>query len=179
MISKEKIEGLWTGYLHPWRDNQAPLFQTVNNYIPWINHHSLNEAIGFPHANPLDSNLSGELLNNWDQIRNKTRPNKTEIGHRDVTITFTYSWSWKNFLTSAQCVQNETHIFQLSYSRGSVTSCYHRNKISGFSTIFLEKDGICIVNSSWRFRNFATMVTWRNDFSSLFRTPPIFNPLTL
>ena len=28
-----------------------------------------------------------------------------------------------------------------------MTSCYHSSKISGFSTIFLEKDGICIVNS--------------------------------
>ena len=37
----------------------APVVQTVNNAIHWINHYPLDNSIGFASVYPLDSDLSG------------------------------------------------------------------------------------------------------------------------
>ena len=39
--------------------NQAPVVQTLDSAILWINHYPLDNSIGFASVYPLDSNLSG------------------------------------------------------------------------------------------------------------------------
>ena len=39
--------------------NQAPVVQTLDSAIHWINHYPLDNSIGFASVYPLDSDLSG------------------------------------------------------------------------------------------------------------------------
>ena len=39
--------------------HQAPVVQTLDSAILWINHYPLDNSIGFASVYPLDSNLSG------------------------------------------------------------------------------------------------------------------------
>ena len=48
----------------------APVVQTQDSAIHWINHYPLDNSIGFARVYPLDSDLSGghcaiHRLNNW------------------------------------------------------------------------------------------------------------------
>ena len=38
---------------------QAPVVQTLDSAIPWINHYPLDNSIGFASVYPMDSDLSG------------------------------------------------------------------------------------------------------------------------
>ena len=40
-------------------DNLAPVVQTLDSAIHWINHYPLDNSIGFASVYPLDSDLSG------------------------------------------------------------------------------------------------------------------------
>ena len=40
-------------------EHQAPVVQTLDSAILWINHYPLDNSIGFASVYPLDSNLSG------------------------------------------------------------------------------------------------------------------------
>ena len=44
--------------LHRPKSNQAPVVQTLDSAIHWINHCPLDNSIGFASVYPLDSNLS-------------------------------------------------------------------------------------------------------------------------
>ena len=39
--------------------NQAPVVQTLDSAIHWINHYPVGSVIGFPNTYPLDGDLSG------------------------------------------------------------------------------------------------------------------------
>jgi len=39
--------------------DQAPVVQKLDSAIHWINHHPVDNAIGFPNTYPLDSDLPG------------------------------------------------------------------------------------------------------------------------
>ena len=40
-------------------EDQAPVVQTLDSAIHWINHYPLDNSIGFASVYPLDSDLSG------------------------------------------------------------------------------------------------------------------------
>ena len=42
-----------------WETLQAPVVQTLDSTIHWINHYPLDNSIGFASVYPLDSDLSG------------------------------------------------------------------------------------------------------------------------
>ena len=49
----------WQLFLQGQNGVQAPVVQTVDNAIHWINHYTLDIAIGFAITYPVDSDLSG------------------------------------------------------------------------------------------------------------------------
>ena len=62
MSTKIRVGIDWTipssSLLHPVFKVLAPVVQTLDSAIQWINIYSLDSAIGFPNTYPLDSDLS-------------------------------------------------------------------------------------------------------------------------
>ena len=82
------------------RKDQAPVVQTLDRAIHWINHYPLDNSIGFASVYPLDSDLSGgqrypsfEQLGPGPLARDQTRQESA------VSMVCRKTWGFLNSFT--------------------------------------------------------------------------------
>ena len=59
LLKVSLISSVYKSRFHQFRILQAPVVQTLDSAIHWINHYPLDNSIGFASVYPLDSDLSG------------------------------------------------------------------------------------------------------------------------
>ena len=84
----------------------APVVQTLDSTIHWINHYPLDNSIGFASVYPLDSDLSGGHYPSFEQLG----PGhvKTDITFQVVTMVFQIFPRW-SVTSVSQTYGNKLH----------------------------------------------------------------------
>ena len=102
---------------------QAPVVQTLDSAIHWINDYPLDNSIGFASVYPLDSDLSAEQryhrLNNWSQDDN---------GNENVTNLHI----WRQKIT----VLHALHVHSLFFFISSTFLSFLRREMTCFAVFW-------------------------------------------
>ena len=79
--------------------NQAPVVETLDSAIHWINHYPLDKSIGFASVYPPDSDLSGgERYPSFEQLR--PEPIGCHGIYPRLVLTLLRAASWPRFKNS-------------------------------------------------------------------------------